>query len=60
MRSINKYTIDVRRQGFLKAIRSEQRELIKARKRAQLLEEQDPAEVMWRFRNKLATLDLAN
>lgn len=58
MRSINKYTIDVRRQGFIKAIRSKQRELIKASKRAQLLGEQNHVEVMWKFRNKLVTLDL--
>lgn len=60
MRSINKYTIDVRREGFLKAIRTEQRQQIKARKRAQLLGSQDYMETLWRFRTKLNTLDLTS
>lgn len=58
MRSINKYTLDVRREGFLKAIRTEQRQQIKARKRAELLESQDYPERLWRFRTKLITLNL--
>ncbi len=56
--SLNKYTLTVRRESFIKAIRHEQREQFKAEQRAKMLEACNFKDEVWRFKMSLHTLDL--
>jgi hypothetical protein len=63
MRQLDKYTLNVRRESLLKAIRSQQREQFKADRRATLLEHHArarQADEIYRFRLALFTLNLSN
>jgi hypothetical protein len=58
MKEMNKYTINVRRETFVKGIRAQQRENYKAEKRARLFEHHGKADKLYDFRLALKTIDL--
>lgn len=63
MRQADRYTLNVRRENLLKAIRSQQRQQFKEQKRALLLEHHakaKQADDIYRFRLGLFTLELSH
>lgn len=58
MRNINKYTITVRREAFVKAIRNQQLSQIKAEKRKKIIDENNILSTLWQFKTSLENIDL--